>query len=131
MEGPTGVDNAAVRLIGAWRVTVAPGTSEEHFAVLLVGEGGTASVRVMDGDKADGAWIRTARRQFALTLDEFDDVDGNGVPGYRVRGTVQLLNRDTFVGTLTIDETSPDGGMVLEMERQFAFDGTRMTVVPE
>jgi hypothetical protein len=123
-------DNA--NLIGGWRVTVDPGTADEAFAVLLVNEGGTATVRVLDGDNADGVWIRTARRTFALTLDEFDDVNSDGADErYRIRATIRLLDRNMFTGTLTIDETSLDGSVVLEMEGQSSFEGTRMRVVPE
>jgi hypothetical protein len=119
-------------LIGGWRVTVNPGTSDEAYAIFLVNEGGTVSLRIMDGDKADGVWIKTARRTFALTLDEFDDVDNDGADErYRVRATIQLSDRNTFTATFTIDELSLDGSVVVEPEGQGTFEGTRMGVVPE
>jgi hypothetical protein len=113
-------------------VAIADESGEESFAVLLVNEGGTATMRIMDGDKADGVWSRPARRNFALTLDEFDDVNDDGTDErYRIRATLQLSDRDSFTGTITLDEMTLDGSAVLELEGQFTIEGTRMEVVPE
>jgi hypothetical protein len=119
-------------LIGGWRVTFGDGTSLGDIAVLLVNEGGTTNLRVMDGDRAEGVWIKVARRLFALTFDEFDDTNRDGVPErYRIRATIQLLNRNTMTGTAIIDEMSADGSVVLENEGQGTFEGARMLVERE
>jgi hypothetical protein len=118
-------------LIGGWRVTADVG-GETSYLVLIVNEGGTVSLRAMDGDKADGVWIRTGRRAFALTVEEFDDVDGDGADErYRSRVTIQLSDRNTLSGTFTIDELTLDGSAVVEMEGQGTLAGTRMIVVRE
>jgi hypothetical protein len=116
-------------LVGGWRIAIEPGTPDEHFAVLLVNQGGTASVRVEDGDGAVGVWRKVpGPGNYALTLDEFDDTNEDGTPErYRVRIAAKL-SHDTLTGTITVEETTPDGSVVIEFEGQASFAGTRMHV---
>jgi hypothetical protein len=118
-------------IIGGWRLSFGPDTQPEDFATIIFSEGGTVAVLGGDGDRSQGVWIRTARRTFAATLDEFDIHNDGTLDRIRIRATVVLSDRDNFTGTITIDGMSPDGSTVVVNGGTFAFEGTRMIVVPE
>jgi hypothetical protein len=115
-------------LVGGWRVTLDFGPDDDEFGVLLVNQGGTASIVVGDGS-ASGVWKGIQEvNNFAVTLDFFED--GEDVRG-RVRATIHLLDPNNLRGTLTIDQMSPDGRRVMRQEGRGRITGQRMRVVPE
>jgi hypothetical protein len=125
-------------LVGAWRITVFPGTPSEHFSVMTVNRGGTMTDRFASGpgmSVASGVWTRIAGPgNFATTFEGFMDTDSDGFfdQRFRVRLTIQLLDGDmlTFTGTtesLTLDGTTVLAGPFPGILGQ----GTRMHVIPE
>lgn len=133
-------DQDDVSLVGAWRTSVVfPGTTFEFFSYSVFNEEGTMTDRVSalgpGTSVGSGVWKKIrGRGNFAATLEGFDDSDSDGVfdHRFRVRLTYQLLDRERFTATATLDNLTLDGTTLLGPPLPgFTVQGTRMHVIRE
>lgn len=135
-------DRDGATLVGAWRTSIVfPGVPFEFFSLEIFNEGGTMTDRFGGGPSGPGTSVGSGvwkkirgRGNFAATLEGFNDTDGDGVfdQRFRIRLTIQLLDRETFTATgtsdnLTLDGTTPLGPPFSGITVQ----ATRMHVIPE
>jgi hypothetical protein len=135
-------DHDDATLVGTWRTSIVfPGVPFEFFSLEIFNEGGTMTDRFGGGPSGPGTSVGSGvwkkirgRGNFAATLEGFNDTDGDGVfdQRFRIRLTIQLLDRETFTATgtsdnLTLDGTTPLGPSFPGVTVQ----GTRMRVMRE
>jgi hypothetical protein len=133
-------DGKGPHIVGAWRLTINPGTPGEFYALVNYHGDQTQSATssLVFLSPAKGAWKKIpGRGRFAITHATFWDCPGR-IPGcvdgvfdavINTRGTVQVADDDTLSGTLSSEFVLLDGTPLFSTRG--AFIGTRMKVVAE
>jgi hypothetical protein len=136
--------NGKARIEGTWDVTLSVVGEELVLRERLTfaagrnaNEGTVVSTNELDSfacSAGQGAWLRTARREFATThsfycfdpgADPFGAPDGSAT----IRETVTVDGSgDTFAGRGTIEFFAPDGSSLGTTE--FTVEGTRLRATP-
>lgn len=122
-------------LVGTWVVNIpaSPGSAEFN-ALQTYHEDGTIVetsdlLATLAEGPAHGVW-RGKKRDYSFTFELFAfDPDHNPVGRIRVRGTIKLIEDDSFMGDTAVDFIEPDGNVILNIGGG-PFTGKRMTVQP-
>jgi hypothetical protein len=125
-------------LVGTWRESIVfPGVPIEFFDLIAFHEDGTVTERFGSGPAVSaslGVWKRVGPGTFAVTIENFEDIDRDGTfdVKYRIRLTYQVVDRNTLVATGTSDTFSVDGTTLLAPSFPGAtIRARRMRVIPE
>jgi hypothetical protein len=116
-QGPT--------LAGTWRVTQALGT-QQFLLVMDFSDGGASHYTDQTNSAGVGVWRKNTGGNFSATFEEFA-----GNQRLQFRATIQLVNANSFMGTVTGTRFDITGTQVLGTFPQTTLDGTRMFVIPE
>jgi hypothetical protein len=134
-------DRDDATLVGTWRNSIVQaGVPGESFSITVFNEEGTMTDRFATTSGpglsvSSGVWKKIrGRGNFAATLEGFGDNDSDGFFDFRfrIRFTIQLLDRERLTATCTGDALTLDGTTLLAPNAfSCTFRGTRMRVIRE
>lgn len=118
-------------LVGTWRAILNPDTPNEIFVLLVfhADRTMTATTSAMQQSIGSGVWKKAhGHNVFTAEFELFGDSDSDGEFDVRarIRPTIELLDRDTYSATNTLEWFTLDGNTLIAGPFTTITEGTRM-----